>query len=151
MGSTKKIKRQKGTGTARAGSIKSPIFRGGGIIFGPKPRDFDFKLNKKVKSLAKKSALSYKAAQKQIKVIEDQKLTAPKTKDFLSWLNGLSIEMDKSLFVLGEKNDNVFLSARNIPNAKVITAEEISAYDLIHTDHLVLFESAVEQIENRLN
>ncbi len=150
-GSTRKIKRQKGTGTARAGSIKSPVFRGGGTIFGPQPRDYSFKLNKKVKSLAKKSVLSDKAAQKQIKVVEDQKLEAPKTKEFVGWLSALEVGNNKTLFVLGEKNTNVSLSARNIPNAKVITADQLSTYDLMNADCLVLFESSIEQIENRLN
>ena len=151
VGSTRKIKRQKGTGTARAGSIKSPIFRGGGTVFGPRPRDYSFKLNKKVKALAKKSVFSYKAAEKQIKVLEDQNLETPKTKDFVSWLEGLSLAVDKALFIVAESNRNLTLSARNIPNAKVVAADEVSTYDLVNADYLVLFESAVEQIENRLN
>ncbi len=150
-GSTKKIKRQKGTGTARAGSIKSPILRGGGTAFGPRNRDYSFKLNKKVRSLAKKSVLSAKAAEKQIKVLEDQKMDAPRTKEFSSLLDNLSLGVDKALFITGEKNANVHLSARNIPNAKVITADEISTYELVNADCVVLFESAVEPIENRLN
>ena len=111
VGSTRKIKKQKGTGTARMGSIKSGILRGGGTIFGPRNRDYSFKLNKKVKLLAKKSVLSAKIAEKQIKVLEDQKMDSPKTKEFSSLLNSLSLGVDKALFILGEKNDNVYLSA----------------------------------------
>lgn len=151
VGSTRKIKKQKGTGTARAGSLNSPVFRGGGTIFGPRPRTYGFKLNKKVKQLAKKSVLSSKAKEKQIKVLEDLKMDTPKTKDFIAVLSGLSLEVDKALFILGEKNDTVYLSSRNIPNAKVITADELSAYDLVNADHLVIFESSVETIQNRLN
>ncbi len=151
VGSTRKIKRQKGTGTARAGSIKSPVFRGGGTIFGPQPRDYSFKLNKKVKRLAKMSALSAKAAEKQIKVLEDQSLETPKTKEFTSLLKNLSLEVDKALFILGEQNKNVYLSSRNIPNAKVILADEITTYELVNADTVVLFESAVEPIEKRFN
>lgn len=151
VGSTRKIKKQKGTGTARMGSIKSGILRGGGTIFGPRNRDYGFKLNKKVKSLAKKSVLSAKAAEKQIKVLEDQKMDSPKTKEFCSLLDNLSLNVDKALFIVGEKNDNVFLSARNIPNAKVVVAEEMSTYELVHADCVILFESAIEPIENRLN
>ncbi len=151
VGSTRKIKRQKGTGTARAGSIKSPIMRGGGTMFGPEPRDYSFKLNKKVKRLARLSALSAKAADKQIRVLEDQEIKVPKTKDFAGILNGLALEVDKALFVLADKNNNVYLSARNIPNAKVITADEMTTYEILNADVLVLFESAVEPIEKRLN
>ncbi|MFY0688825.1 MAG: 50S ribosomal protein L4 [Cyclobacteriaceae bacterium] len=150
-GSTRKIKKQKGTGTARAGSIKSPVFRGGGTMFGPEPRDYGFKLNRKVKKLAKRSALSVKAADKQIKVLEDQKLDAPKTKTFANILKNLSLEVDKALFVIGEANDNVYLSARNIPNAKVVSALELNTYELVNADCIVLFESAVQSIENGLN
>ncbi|MDH5610348.1 MAG: 50S ribosomal protein L4, partial [Cyclobacteriaceae bacterium] len=125
-GSTRKIKKQKGTGTARAGSIKSPVFRGGGTMFGPQPRDYGFKLNKKVKQLARKSALSAKAADLQVRVLEDQKMTSPKTKEFSAMLDNLSLSVNKALFILGDKDTNVYLSARNIPNAKVITADEIT-------------------------
>jgi large subunit ribosomal protein L4 len=150
-GSTRKIKKQKGTGTARAGSIKSGTRRGGGTMFGPEPRDFGFKLNKKVKKLAKRSALSAKAADKLIKVLEDQEFAAPKTKDFVNLLNGLSLSVQKALFILADGNKNVALSARNIPNAKVITAEQLTTYELVNADYIVLFESAIESIENRLN
>ena len=150
-GSTRKIKKQKGTGTARAGSLKSPIFRGGGTIFGPKPRDFGFKLNKKVKRLARQSVVAQKIKDNQVKVLEDFTMEAPKTKDFAGVLDKLSIGGDKTLFVLGSENRNVSLSSRNIPNAKVISIDEINTYDLINTDFLVFFESSVETLTNRLN
>lgn len=150
-GSTRKIKKQKGTGTARAGSIKSPIFRGGGTIFGPEPRDYSFKLNKKVKRLAGKSVLSAKAKDKAIKVLEDVSFDAPKTKQFIDLLNNLSLGDKKSVFVVGDKNDNVYLSSRNIKNTRVITASDVSTYDLLHADQVVLCESSVEKLQNRLN
>lgn len=150
-GSTKKIKRQKGTGTARAGSIKSPVFRGGGTIFGPQPRDYGFKLNRKVKQLARKSALAAKASENLIKVLEDQKIETPKTKEFASILSSMSLTVDKTLFIINQSDNNVYLSTRNIPNAKVVTVDELTTYDLLHADHIVMFESAVESIENRLN
>lgn len=151
QGSTKKIKRQKGTGTARAGSIKSPVFRGGGTVFGPKPRDYSFKLNKKVKKLAKRSALSFKAKENLLKVMEDLKIEAPKTKAFIEVLNGLSVNGSKTLFIASELDKNVVLSSRNIPNAKVISTDELTTYDMVHSDLIVLFESAVEPIQKRLN
>lgn len=150
-GSTRKIKRQKGTGTARAGSIKSPIFRGGGTIFGPQPRDYGFKLNRKVKQLARKSALAAKASENLIKVLEDQKIETPKTKEFSNILSSMSLTIDKTLFIIKESDSNIHLSTRNIPNAKVVTVDEMTTYDLMHADHIVLFESAVESVENRLN
>jgi large subunit ribosomal protein L4 len=150
-GSTRKLKRQKGTGTARAGSIKSPILRGGGTVFGPEPRDYGFKLNKKVKKLAKRSALAAKVAENQLKVLEDLSLDTPKTKTFAEVMTGLSLTVDKALFISAERNDNVYLSARNIPNAKIITADEITTYDLVNADAVVCFESAISTIENRLN
>lgn len=150
-GSTRKIKKQKGTGTARAGSLKSPIFRGGGTIFGPKPRDFGFKLNKKVKRLARQSVVAQKIKDNQVKVLEDFNMESPKTKEFAGMLDKLSIGGDKALFVIGAENKNVSLSSRNIPNAKVISIDEINTYDLINTDVLVFFESSVETLTNRLN
>lgn len=150
-GSTRKLKKQKGTGTARAGSIKSPVFRGGATVFGPEPRDYSFKLNKKVKKLAKKSALSAKAAEKLIKVLEDQKYDAPKTKDFAALLSALALGTDKALFVISELDKNLYLSSRNIPNAKVVTPDELTTYEVVNADCLVLFESAIESIEQRLN
>ena len=150
-GSTRKIKKQKGTGTARAGSIKSGLLRGGGTIFGPVPRDYGFDLNKKVKRLAKRSAFSAKAAEKKIRVMEDQIIDVPKTKVFKSILKALKLEIDKALFITGNVNDNAVSSARNIPNAKVISANELSTYELVNADYIVLFESAIDTIENRLN
>ncbi len=150
-GSTKKIKKQKGTGTARAGSIKSPIFKGGGTVFGPAPRDYSFKLNKKVKRLAKKSVLSAKAKDKQIKVLEDFSFDAPKTKEFTSILASLAISDKKSLVILGAPNENLYLSSRNIKNTKVATADELSTYDLVNADQLILVESSVDAIQKRLN
>ena len=150
-GSTKKIKKQKGTGTARAGSIKSGILRGGGTIFGPVPREYGFDLNKKVKRLAKRSVLSAKAAEKKIRVMEDQNIEIPKTKVFTSILKSLNMGIDKALFITGNGNDNAVASARNIPNAKVISANELSTYELVNADYIVLFESAIDVIENRLN
>lgn len=149
-GSTRKIKKQKGTGTARAGSIKSPVFRGGGRAFGPRPRDYGFKLNKKVKALARRSALAYKVKDNSIAVIEDFTFDAPKTKEYLNILNGLSLSNKKTLLVLGESNKNIVLSSRNVRNAKVITADTLSTYDLLHADNILLSESSVQKIENLL-
>ena len=149
-GSTKKIKRQKGTGTARAGSIKSPIFRGGGRVFGPRPRNYSFKLNRKLKQLARRSALSYKAHDQQITVLENLQLDAPKTKQYLELLNGLSLHDRKSLLVLGEVNKNVYLSARNVKHAGVTTADKLNTYDILHANHLILSEGAIEVIEKLL-
>lgn len=150
VGSTRKIKKQKGTGTARAGSIKSPIFRGGGRVFGPKPRDYSFKLNKKVKTLARKSALSYKAKDKAISILEDFTFEAPRTKDYLTMLNSLSLNDKKTLLVLPASDKNVVLSARNVQNAKIITADQINTYDVLNADTLVILESSVEKIEKTL-
>ena len=149
-GSTRKIKKQKGTGTARAGSIKSPIFRGGGRVFGPRPRDYDFKLNKKLKLVARRSALSYKAKDKSVVVLEDVNFDSPRTKDFIGMLNSLSLNDKKTLLVLGEDNRNVFLSSRNLPNTKVVTANSLNTYDVLNADSLLLSESSVEIIENLL-
>jgi len=150
-GSTKKIKRQKGTGTARAGSIKSPIFRGGGRVFGPRPRDYGFKLNRKLKKLARKSALTYKAKNEKITVLEAVQMDTPKTKAFLDVLQSLSVQNEKCLLVVEEVNRNVYLSVRNIPNAKVITADKLNTYDIMNATHLLLSEKAVDQIEAMFN
>jgi len=150
-GSTKKIKKQKGTGGARAGSIKSPLFRGGGRVFGPRPRDYSFKLNKKLKSLARKSALAYKVKENSLAVLEDFNFESPKTKDFIALLNGLSLSSKKTLFVLSEQNDNIFLSSRNLKNSKVTTVDNINTYDLLHADNLLIIESSIQKIENLLN
>ncbi|MTI22214.1 50S ribosomal protein L4 [Fulvivirga sp. RKSG066] len=149
-GSTKKIKKQKGTGTARAGSIKSPIFRGGGRVFGPRPRNYSFKLNKKLKELARKSALSYKAKDKSIAIVEDFAFEAPKTKEYLKMLSALSLADKKTLLVLSEGNKNVVLSGRNIKNTKVVTADLLTTYDVLNADNLILSEGSIEKIDNLL-
>ncbi len=150
-GSTRKIKKQKGTGTARAGSIKSPIFRGGGTIFGPKPRDYSFKLNKKVRKLASKSVLSSRAKEKAIQVLEDFQLEAPKTKEFISILNSLSASDKKSLMVVGAESKNVFLSSRNLKKANVKTVDEVNTYDLINAEQVIICEGTLGQLKERLN
>ena len=146
-GSTRKIKKQKGTGTARAGSIKNPLFRGGGRVFGPRPKSYSFKLNKKLKVLARKSALTYKAKEDSILVLDDLSFKTPKTKDFLSVLKNLKIDGDKSLFVTTEKDQNTFLSSRNLKNAKVITADKLNTYDILYSHKLIISENAFDQIE----
>ncbi|MCD6566407.1 MAG: 50S ribosomal protein L4 [Bacteroidales bacterium] len=146
-GSTAKIKRQKGTGTARAGSIKSPVMRGGGRIFGPRPRDYDFKLNKKVRQLARKSALSYKATEKAIIVLEDMKFEEPKTKNLVDLNVALKISDKKSLFVLGEQNKSLYLSSRNLKSVEVITALELNTYKIIRASTLVLFKSSLDILD----
>ena len=150
-GSTRKIKKQKGTGTARAGSIKSPIFKGGGRVFGPRPRNYGFKLNKNQKRLARKSALSQKAKDKAIIVVEDFNFDAPKTKDFINVVNGLGIAEKKTLFVLGESNKNVYLSSRNLKGTEVITNSQLSTYKIMNANSLVLFEGSLEGIETNLS
>ena len=150
-GSTKKIKKQKGTGGARAGSLKAPNFRGGGRVFGPKPRDYSFKLNKKVKQLARKSALSYKVKDNSLMVLEDLSFETPKTKNYLALLNGLSLSGKKTLLVLPEDNKNVFLSSRNLPKAKVVTVNDVNTYQLLHADQLVLCEGSVSKLETILS
>ena len=150
VGSTRKIKKQKGSGTARAGSIKSPIFRGGGRVFGPRPRDYSFKLNKKVKVLARKSALSYKAKEKAISILEDFTFESARTKDYLAMLTSLSLNDKKTLLVIPESDKNIVLSGRNIQNTKIVTAEQINTYDVLNADTLVLAESSVEKIEKTL-
>ena len=151
VGSTRKIKKQKGTGTARAGSLKSPIFRGGGRIFGPRPRNYSFKLNKKLKELARKSALTYKAQDGGISIVEDFSFEAPRTKDYIQMLESLSVADRKTLLVLGEKNDNILKSGRNLKNTKVVSADSLNTYDVLHADTLILSESSVEKIDNILN
>ncbi len=151
VGSTRKIKKQKGTGTARAGSIKSPIFRGGGRVFGPRPKDYTQKLNKNVKRLARKSALSLKSHDKAIMVVEDFNFDAPKTKDFLQVLKSLGLENKKSLFVLGDSNNNVYLSSRNLKGYEVVTNSELSTYKILNANQIVLLEGSLEGIEANLN
>ena len=150
-GSTRKIKKQKGTGTARAGSIKSPIFKGGGRIFGPRPKDYRFKLNKNLKRLARKSALTMKANDKAIVVIEDLSFDTPKTKEFTSVLKSLGLEDKKSLVVLGESNNNVYLSSRNLKGTEVVTNSELSTYKIMNANSVVLFEGSLEGIEENLS
>ncbi|MEK9567323.1 MAG: 50S ribosomal protein L4 [Flavobacteriaceae bacterium] len=149
-GSTRKIKKQKGTGTARAGSIKSPVFRGGGRIFGPRPKDYKMKLNKNLKRLARKSALSLKQNEKSIIVLEDFNFEAPKTKDFVNVLKALGIDSNKSLFVLGDTNNNVYLSSRNLKQSEVVTTSELSTYKILNAKSIVLTESSIAGIETNL-
>ena len=149
-GSTRKIKKQKGTGTARAGSIKNPLFVGGGRIFGPRPKDYNQKLNKNLKRLARKSALSIKAREKSILVLEDFSFDVPKTKNFIAVLKALGLENKKSLFVLGDTNNNVYLSSRNLKTSEVITSSEISTYKILNANNIVFLESALETIELNL-
>jgi large subunit ribosomal protein L4 len=146
-GSTRKIKRQKGTGTARAGSIKNPLFRGGGRIFGPTPRYYGFKLNKKIKQLARKSALSYKASSNNIIVLEDFSFEAPKTKEIIKMGTSLNIVNKKSLIVLPEQNKNIYLSSRNVQGIEVVTAGQLSTYEIMKASTLVLVESAVDVLQ----
>jgi len=150
-GSRRKIRRQKGSGMARVGDIKNPIFRGGGRTFGPKPRDYDNKLNKKVKRLARKSALSYKAKDNNIIVLEDFSFDSPKTKEYLNILNNLEQSNSKTLMVLPENNQNVYLSSRNIKKAKVVKASDICTYDIMNANKLLVLESSVKEIEATLN
>lgn len=151
VGSTRKIKKQKGTGTARAGSIKSGVFKGGGRIFGPRPRNYGFKLNKNVKRLARKSALTIKAQEKAIVVLEDFDFEAPKTKNFTDVLKALNLETKKSLFVLGTPNNNVYLSSRNLRGSEVLTSSELSTYKILNANQVILLESAIEGIESNLS
>ncbi|RXJ45479.1 50S ribosomal protein L4 [Gelidibacter gilvus] len=150
-GSTRKIKKQKGTGTARAGSIKSGVFRGGGRIFGPRPKNYSFKLNKGLKRLARKSALSMKANADAIVVMEDFNFDTPKTKNFTNVLKALGVENKKSLFVLGASNNNVYLSSRNLKGSDVIMNSELSTYKILNANKLVLLESSLEGIESNLS
>lgn len=151
VGSTRKIKKQKGTGTARAGSIKSGVFKGGGRIFGPRPRNYGFKLNKNVKRLARKSALTIKANEKAITVLEDFNFETPKTKAFTAVLKALNLDSKKSLFVLGAPNNNVYLSSRNLKGSEVVTSSELSTYKILNANQVVLLESAIEGIESNLS
>lgn len=150
-GSSKKIKKQKGTGGARAGNIKNPLFKGGGRVFGPTPRDYSFKLNKKVKDLARKSALTYKAKDNAIAVLEDFNFESPKTTQFVKLLSALSLSDKKTLLVLSEKNKNVVLSGRNLKNAKVTTADQISTFDVMNAENVIFIESSISKVETLLN
>ncbi len=150
-GSTRKIKKQKGTGTARAGSIKSPVFRGGGRIFGPRPRNYGFKLNKGLKKLARQSALSMKAKEDNIVVIESFDFEAPKTKEFTNILKALELENKKSLFVLEGSNNNVYLSSRNLKKADVIRGSELNTYNVLNANKVVISEACLEEIESNFS
>ena len=150
-GSTRKIKKQKGTGTARAGSAKNPLFKGGGTVFGPRPRSYSFKLNKSLKRLARKSAFSIKAKESNIIVLEDFNFETPNTKNFINVLKALELDNKKSLFVLGDSNKNVYLSSRNLKASNVISTSELSTYAILNTNTLVLLEGSLELIEENLS
>jgi large subunit ribosomal protein L4 len=150
-GSTRKIKKQKGTGTARAGSIKSGVFRGGGRMFGPRPRDYSFKLNKNLKRLARKSALSIQATDKNLVVIEDFNFESPKTKNFTNVLKALQLDTKKTLFVLADSNNNVYLSSRNLKRSKVINASELNTYGILNANKVVITEGSLEGINSNLS
>lgn len=150
-GSTRKIKKQKGTGTARAGSAKNPLFKGGGTVFGPRPRSYSFKLNKNLKRLARKSAFSIKAKESSIIVLEDFNFETPNTKNFINVLKSLGLENKKSLFVLGESNKNVYLSSRNLKASNVVSSSELSTYAILNANNIVLMEGSLEGIEENLS
>ena len=150
-GSTRKIKKQKGTGGARAGSIKSGTSVGGGRIFGPRPRNYSFKLNIKLKRLARKSAFAYKAQNDGLVILEDVNFDSIKTKSFISLINNLDLQNDKVLFILGSQNDNVYLSSRNLKRVKVVTADSVNTYDVLNAKKVILAESSLAVIENILN
>jgi large subunit ribosomal protein L4 len=150
-GSTRKIKKQKGTGTARAGSAKNPLFKGGGTVFGPRPRSYSFKLNKGLKRLARKSAFSIKAKESNIIVLEDFTFETPNTKNFINVLKALGLENKKSLFVLGDSNKNVYLSSRNLKGSSVLSNLELSTYAILNANNLVLLEGSLEGIEDNLS
>ena len=150
-GSTRKIKKQKGTGTARAGSKKSPLFKGGGTVFGPRPRSYSFKLNKTVKRLARKSAFSLKVKESNLLVVEDFNFETPNTKNFINVLKALGLENKKSLFVLGDSNKNVYLSSRNLKASSVVSNSELSTYAILNANNLVLLEGSLEGIEENLS
>lgn len=149
-GSTRKIKRQKGTGTARFGDIKNPIFRGGGRIFGPHPRYYGFKLNKKVKKLARRSALSYKVKDNELLILEDFSFEEPKTRNFIELLGHFDLKDKKTLLVIPETNENIFLSARNIQKAKVVNVNSLNTYDILNANKLLIAESSMKEIEKIL-
>ncbi len=148
---TKKLKKQKGTGGARAGSMKSPLFIGGGRAFGPRPRDYSFKLNKKTKVVARASALTYKAKENAITVLEDFTFEAPKTSSYVDLMKNLNLSDKKTLLVLGESNNNVYLSSRNLEGAKVVNASDLNTYDIVNAESLILLESSVKVLESLLN
>ena len=146
-GSTRKLKKQKGTGTARAGSVKNPLFRGGGRVFGPRPRTYSVKLNKKVARLARKSAFSQRLASGNLKVVEDFTFSEPKTKEYMSVLSNISAADTKSILIVGDYDKNVFLSSRNVPNSRVVNVSELSTYDLIAANDILVSEGAIDKIK----
>lgn len=150
-GSTKKLKKQKGTGTARAGSIKSGVFVGGGRMHGPKPRDYSFKLNKKLKQVARVSALSYKASEKEVTVLEDISFDSPKTKSYLEVLTCLKLDGKKTLLLTPDHNSNVYLSSRNIPNAEVMNVSDVNTYSILNANNLILVGGSIEKLKDTLN
>lgn len=150
-GSTRKLFRQKGTGGARRGDIKSPLLKGGGRVFGPTPRDYSFKLNKKVKILARKSAFSHKLNNSKIVVVEDFQMEEPKTKEYIKILKNLNIPEKKNLLVTSSENPNLYLSVRNIPGSFISTPENLNTYDILNNDTIILTESAIEIIKKTLN
>ncbi len=150
-GSTRKIKKQKGTGTARAGSIKNPLFRGGGRVFGPRPKNYTFKLNKKLRKLARVSALTYKATENKIMVLEDQNFSSPKTSEFLTLLENLKVSDKKTLFVVTNEERNVYLSSRNLKKTKVVSVDKLNTYEILNAETLILAEGSIEKIENLFN
>lgn len=149
--STRKVKRQKGTGTARMGSLKSPLLRGGGRIFGPRPRDYSFKLNKKLKTLARKSALAYKVKSNDLTVIENFSLEVPRTKEYLEMLRKLSVDGCKTLLLIPESDQNIYLSSRNLPKVKVMRASELNTYDVLHSDKLIVCEGSIDKLHQLLS
>lgn len=148
-GSRKKVKRQKGTGTARFGDIKNPLFRGGGRVFGPRPRTYNSKLNRKVKELARKSALTYKVQNKQLMVVEDFSMETPKTSEFANIQKNLKVNDKKSLFVINERNKNIYLSSRNLQNSKVITVSELNTYEIMSASALLFVESSLDVLQKK--
>ena len=150
-GSTRKLKKQKGTGGARAGSIKSPLLRGGATMFGPHPRDYSFKLNKKIKRLARFSALTYKAKDQKILVLEDFSIETPKTKTIIELLKKFNLENTKTLFLVNDNNNNVYLSSRNLKRTKVIRACDVNTYDVLNARQLVIFENSLPEFEIMIN
>ena len=151
VGSTRKLRKQKGSGAARVGSIKNPLFRGGGRVFGPKPRNYGFKLNKKLKTLARKSALSYKVQEESLMVLEDFSFDAPKTKDFAALMSALKMTGKKSLMVLNQEDKNIYLSSRNLEGTEVVTISELNTYKILNANNLIVCESAVKELENVLS
>ncbi len=149
--STKKIKKQKGTGGARAGSIKSPVFVGGGTVFGPRPRNYDIKVNKKVRKLARRSAFSYKAKEGNIIVLEKFAMEQPKTKEYAKILANLGLDGSKSLFIIGDEDTNLVLSSRNVQRTKVLTVNQLGTYEILHANKVVISEDAIEKLEASLN